>query len=288
MKSMKRINLFYIPVLVLFGVFVVYPFIDGIRISFTNWNGFLPEYSYVGFTNYTNMITDQWFHNVFRNTIIYGFGSTIIQQIVGLSLALFLDSKFKARGIVRTISYLPVMIAPLIMGYIIYFIVQFRGGALNDLVGLFGMNKLDWVGAPNRAVIVILLVNSLQYMGVSMVIYLAGLQNIPNMYKEAAAVDGVSAWNQFWFITLPLLAPALSASVVINLIGGLKLFDIIRALSPAAPSSGTHSLVSFLTYQYFNVEQAGYSAAVGVITFLFILVVSIVVIKLLDKMEVTL
>jgi len=285
---MKRINLFYLPVLVLFGVFVVYPFIDGIRISFTNWNGFLPTYSYVGFTNYINMTGDQWFLNVFKNTIIYGFGSTIIQQVVGLSLALFLDSKFKARGIVRTISYLPVMIAPLIMGYIIYFIVQFRGGALNDFVGLFGMDRLDWVGVPNRAVTVILIVNSLQYMGVSMVIYLAGLQNIPNMYKEAAAVDGIGPWNTFWHITLPLLAPALSASVVINLIGGLKLFDIIRALSPAAPSSGTHSLVTFLTYQYFNIEQAGYSAAIGVFTFAFILVVSIVVIKLLDRMEVTL
>jgi len=234
------------------------------------------------------MVSDQWFHNVFRNTIIYGFGSTIIQQIIGLSMALFLDSKFKARGLVRTISYLPIMIAPLIMGYIIFFIVQFRGGALNDLVGLFGMDRLDWVGVPNRAVTVILLVNSLQYMGVSMVIYLAGLQNIPNMYKEAASVDGIGPWNTFWHITLPLLAPALSASVVINLIGGLKLFDIIRALSPAAPSSGTHSLVTFLTYQYFNIEQAGYSAAIGVVTFAFILIVSIVVIKLLDKMEVVL
>jgi len=285
---MKHINLFYLPVLILFGVFVVYPFIDGIRISFTNWNGYLPNYSYVGFTNYTNMLRDQWFLNVFRNTIIYGFGSTIIQQIVGLSLALFLDSKFKARGIVRTISYLPVMIAPLIMGYIIFFIVQFRGGALNDLVGVFGMDRLDWIGVPNRAVTVILIVNSLQYMGVSMVIYLAGLQNIPHMYKEAAAVDGIGPWSTFWYITLPLLAPALSASVVINLIGGLKLFDIIRALSPAAPASGTHSLVTFLTFQYFNIEQAGYSAAIGVVTFLFILVVSIIVIKLLDKMEVVL
>jgi len=288
MKSMKRINLFYIPVLALFGVFVVYPFFDGIRISFTNWNGYLPDYSYVGFTNYITLVNDQWAFNVFRNTIIYGFGSTIIQQVVGLSIALFLDSKFRARGIVRTVSYLPVMIAPLIMGYIIFFIVQYRGGALNDLIGLFGMDRLDWIGVPNRAITVILIVNSLQYMGVSMVIYLAGLQNIPNMYKEAAAIDGVSAWSTFWHVTLPLLAPALSASVVINLIGGLKLFDIIRALSPAAPASGTHSLVTFLTFQYFNIEQAGYSAAIGVFTFVFILAVSIVVIKLLDKMEVVL
>jgi len=180
------------------------------------------------------------------------------------------------------------MIAPLIMGYIIFFIVQFRGGALNDLTALFGMDRLDWIGTPNRAVTVILIVNSLQYMGVSMVIYLAGLQNIPNMYREAAAIDGVGPWAAFWRITLPLLAPALSASVVINLIGGLQLFDVIRALSPAAPASGTHSLVTFLTFQYFNVERAGYSAAIGVFTFVLILLVSVVVVKLLDKMEVTL
>ena len=287
MKKMKRLNLFYIPALVLFGVFVIYPFFDGLRISFTDWNGFLPDFNYVGFRNYESLFSDQWAGNVLMNTIIYGFGSTIIQQVVGLSMAIFLDSKFKGRGVVRTISYLPVMIAPLIMGYIIFFLVQFRGGALNDVMGLFGADRFDWIGKPHRTVTVILIVNSLQYMGVSMVIYLAGLQNIPVMYKEAAAVDGVGKWASFWHITFPLLAPALSASVVINLIGGLKLFDIIRALSPPAPSSGAHSLTTYLTYQYFNVEQAGYSAALGVFTFLFILVVSIVVIKLLDKMEVT-
>jgi len=285
---MKRINLFYLPVLALFGVFVVYPFFDGIRISFTNWNGFLPDYNYVGFANYQNLFTDQWVRKFLGNTILYGFGSTIIQQVVGLSLAVFLDSNFRARGLVRTISYLPVMIAALIMGYIIFFIVQFRGGALNDLVGLFGMSRFDWIATGDRTRIVILIVNSLQYMGVSMVIYLAGLQNIPNMYKEAAAVDGVGPWNAFWYITFPLLAPALSASVVINLIGGLKLFDVIVALSPDAPTGGAHSLITYLTYVYFRTEQAGYSAAIGVFTFLLILVVSIVVIKLLDKLEVTL
>ena len=195
MRSTKRINLFYIPVLVLFGVFVIYPFFDGIRISFTNWNGYLPDYDYIGLDNYKSLVADQWVRNVLVNTIIYGFGSTIIQQVVGLSMALFLDSKFRARGLVRTISYLPVMIAPLIMGYIIFFIVQFRGGALNDLTALFGFAPLDWIGKPNRTVNVILIVNSLQYMGVSMVIYLAGLQNIPEMYKEAAAVDGVGKWS---------------------------------------------------------------------------------------------
>ena len=287
MQASRRLNIFYAPALLIFAVFVFYPFIDGVRISFTNWNGFLPDYDYIGFDNYREFFQDPFIARFFRNTIIYGFGSTLFQNIIGLSLALFLDTKFRGRGLVRTMCYLPVMISPLIMGYIIFYIVQFRGGALNDIMMLFGADRVDWMADPNRAVNIILIVNTLQYMGVSMVIYLAGLQNIPNMYKEAAMVDGVSAWARFWHITFPLLIPAISSSVIINLIGGLKLFEIIRALTPIMPASGAHSFTTYLTWAYFNNQRAGYSATIGVFTFLFILLVTIIAVKLLDRKEVT-
>jgi len=287
MKKSRHLNLFYLPALVLFAVFVLYPFIDGVRISFTNWNGFLPDYEYVGWRNYETFFEDNVIRRVFSNTIIYGFGSTLFQNIIGLSMALLLDRKFRGRGIVRTIAYLPVMIAPLIMGYVMFFILQFRGGALNDVMLLFGSARVDWLADPNRTVTVILIVNTLQYMGVSMVIYLAGLQNIPTMYKEAAMVDGVSAWTRFWRITFPLLLPAITSSVIINLIGGLKLFDIIRALTPPSPSTGAHSFTTYLTYTYFNVQRAGYASTIGVFTFLLILATTIVALKLFDRIEVT-
>jgi len=280
------INLFYVPALILFFIFVVYSFFDGIRISFTNWTGYLPNYKYVGLRNYQKFFGDRVIRQVFRNTIIYGFGSTLFQNIIGLAMAVFLNGKFRGRGIIRTVAYLPVMIAPLIMGYIMFFILQYSGGALNDIMKLLGWETVDWLARPTRTVTIILIINTLQYMGVSMVIYLAGLQNIPAMYFEAASIDGVDKWGQFRYITLPLLMPALSASVTINLIGGLKLFDIIRALTPPSPSTGAHSLSTYLTYQYFNVQQAGYSAVIGVFTFLFILLVSIMVMKYFDSREV--
>jgi raffinose/stachyose/melibiose transport system permease protein len=280
------VNMFYLPALVLFFIFVLYPFIDGIRISFTNWNGYLPGYSYVGLGNYKVLFSDKMMSQVFFNTIIYGFGSTLFQNIIGLTMAIFLNNKFRGRGLLRTVCYLPVMIAPLIMGYILFYFFQYSGGALNDLVKIFGAEAVDWLKVPSRTVPIIMIVNTLQYMGVSMVIYLAGLKNIPGMYYEAASIDGVGNWEKFRRITLPLLMPAIASSVTINLIGGLKLFDIIRALLSDAPSTGAQSLSVYLTYQYFNRELAGYSAAIGVFTFLFILAVSILTIKYFDKREV--
>ena len=123
-------------------------------------------------------------------------------------------------------------------------------------------------------------------MGVSMVIYLAGLKNIPRMYYEAASIDGVGKWGRFRRVTLPLLMPAISSSVIINLIGGLKLFEIISALMPPSPSSGAHSLSTYLPFVYYNNQSAGYSAAIGVFTFLFILLVSIITMRIFDRKEV--
>lgn len=284
-KNKKLMNLFYLPAVLLFCVFVVYPFLEGIRISFTNWTGYLPDFKYVGFYNYKKFFQDPYIKTIFLNTIIYGFGSTLFQNILGLAFALFLNAKFRGRTVVRTAVYLSVMIAPLIMGYIMFYLLQYSGGALNDILLLIGREPIDWLAVPQRTVAIITLVNTLQFAGISMVIYLAGLQNIPAMYLEAADIDGVGAWGKFRYIKLPLLMPAITSAVTINLIGGLKLFDIIRALTPPSPSTGAHSLSTYLTYQYFNVQQAGYSAVIGVFTFLFILLVSTVFMKYFDSKE---
>lgn len=284
-RNRTIMNFFYMPALLLFAVFVVFPLCEGIRISFTNWTGYLPDYKYVGFANYKKLFTDQYFPTVFLNTILYGFGSTILQNILGMALAVFLDGQFRGRGVLRAVVYLPAMIAPLIMGYVMFYIFQYSGGALNDIMRLFGYDMVDWLAVPSRTVTIILGVNTLQYVGVAMVIYLAGLQNIPMMYFEAAKMDGVNAWGMFRYITLPLLMPAITSAVILNLIGGLKLFDIIRALTPPSPSSGAHSLSTYLTYQYFNVQKAGYSAVLGIVVFVFILIVANLCMWFFDKKE---
>ena len=288
MKVQKKaaINLFYIPAIVLFLVFVIYPFLHGIRISFTNWNGYSQTMKFVGIDNYVRLFQDANVRTALVNTLVYGIASTIIQNVLGLAYALFLNTKFKGRSIVSTVIYMPVMIAPLIMGYIMYFLFQYDGGALNDIIMLLGHEQVDLLANSSAAIAIIVMVNSLQFVGVSMVIYLAGLQNVPNMYYEAAMLDGASSWQRFKHITFPLLMPAISSSTILNLIGGLKLFDLVMALTSGGPGFTTHSLSTLVTNQYFSAQSAGYASAIGIFAFLLIRVVSNVVMKFFDKREV--
>lgn len=285
-KRNRQMDLFYIPALILFLVFVIVPFGKGIFLSFTNWNGYSQSYKMVGFANYIRMFTDSNVLTAFKNTLIYGAGSTVLQNVLGILLAVFLNQKFHGRGVVRTVIYLPVMIAPLIMGYIMYFFFTYNNGAINDILALFGIAPVDWLADGSRAVIILTLVNSLQFVGISMVIYLAGLQNISSMYYEAAAIDGASAFQEFFHITLPLLTPAVTSSVTINLIGGLKLFDVISALTSGGPGYETHSVSTLIHRFYFGGERAGYASAVGLVFFVFIMIISNLVVKSLEKRQV--
>lgn len=286
-KKFPVVNLFYLPALVLFCVFVIYPLVKGVYLSFTNWNGYSQKYKMIGLANYGRLLGDKNVWTAFINTIVYGFGSTFLQNVLGLMFALFLNQKFMGRSLCRTIIYLPVMIAPLIMGYIMYFFVKYDGGALNDLIACFGVSPVDWMANGQRAVYIMTLINSLQYVGISMVIYLAGLQNIPSMYYEAAEIDGAKAWARLTNVTLPLLMPAISSAVVINLIGGLKLFDIIMALTSGGPGYSSNSLSTLIHRTYFGSENAGYASAIGLFSFAFIAVCSNLFVKLFDKKEVT-
>ena len=285
-KRDRRLDLFYIPAIILFLLFVIYPFGKGIYLSLTNWNGYSRSMKFVGITNYINMFSDKNVLIAFKNTLIYGFGSTVIQNVLGILLAVFLNQEFKGKGIIRTVVYLPVMIAPLIMGYIMYFFFTYNNGAINDILNLFGIAPVDWLADGQRSIIILTLVNSLQFVGISMVLYLAGLQNISAMYYEAADVDGATGLQKFLHITLPLLTPAITSSVTINLIGGLKLFDVISALTGGGPVYDTHSVSTLIHRLYFGGERAGYASAVGLVFFVFIMIISNIVVKALEKRQV--
>ncbi len=220
------------------------------------------------------------------NTLIYGVGSTLFQQVFGLSLALILDSRFRGREIARAIVYLPVLISPVIMGTMYYMLLQYRNGALNDIVLLFGGERIAWLSDANMAIGIIVFINTVQFVGLSMIIYLAGLQNIPSMYYEASEIDGATTWQQLRHVTMPLLYPAFATSVILNLIGGLKLFDIISVLTNGGPGYATNSVSTFIGITYFDAQSAGYASAMGVVLFLLIMLVTLVTNRLLKQQEV--
>ena len=278
------VNLFYAPALIMLVLFSLYPLISGIGISLTSWDGFNPEKIFVGLSNYVTMLRDANFRMTLINTFIYGIGSTIIQQVLGLGLALLLNSKIKGRNLMRAIIYLPALVSAVIMGTMYYFIFQYDTGALNTILSALGLEKVVWFQNAPTALIIILVVNSVQFVGTSMIIYLAGLQGLDQSVVEAASLDGASGWKMFWNITLPGLAPSFTTSVVLNLIGGLKLFDVIKVLTGGGPGYSTNSVSSYISIQYFDNQNAGYAAAMGVVLFIIIAVVTTVMNKGLDKL----
>jgi raffinose/stachyose/melibiose transport system permease protein len=286
MNAQGFLNIMYVPALCLFLLFILFPFIQGIKISFTNWDGYNQSYAWVMLDNYKRMFSDPLIGDVIKNTFIYGFGSTFLQNLIGLLYALLLNTSIRIRGLTRTIVYLPVIISPLIMGYIWYFIFQYYGGALNDIVLLFRDEPINLLADPALNVWLITFVNTYQYLGIAMIIYLAGLQVIPRDYYEAADIDGASPLAKFAHVTWPLLAPSITINIVLNLIGGLKLFDVIVSLTGGGPGYASASLSTLMYQLYFARQDAGYAASLGNLMFVMISVISLGALFYLRRKEV--
>jgi raffinose/stachyose/melibiose transport system permease protein len=276
-------SLFYVPALLLLLVFTAWPLVQGFILSFQNWDGYSPTSSFVGPANYLRLFTDPTFGKALLNTFVFGIGCTIIQQVLGLLLALALDRKMRGRNAIRAIIYLPVLVSPVIMGTMYYLLFQYNVGTLNDIVVAFGGTRQAWLANSGTAIAVIVAVNSLQFMGISMIIYLAGLQSIPAEFHEAAMLDGASGAKRFWNVTLPLLQPAFATSIVLNLIGGLKLFDVIKVMTNGGPGYATNSVSTLIGKVYFDNQAAGYSSAMGIVLFVIIVVFTVVLNTILNR-----
>ena len=281
MKKRKRmLNLFYIPALILILFFVVYPLLEAFRISFTQWNGYSQDYKYIGFSNYAKLFKDENFRTAFINTIIYGFGSTLLQNVFGLAYAVFLNSRFRGHSVVRTFIYLPAMISGLIMGYIIYFFVMYNHGVFNEIIGWFGAAPVDWMADGPRGVIIMTLINSWQFVGICMVIYLAGLQSIPTELMEAATIDGASTFQKFRYITLPLLKNTHMFVMITCMINAFRSFDLVYTMTQGGPLNATKTIVMYVYEQAFNKNYYGRAAAGGIVLFVFMAALTIIRFKI--------
>lgn len=286
-KRRKRILLsLSIPAFLLIIMFMIVPLGNALRVSFFKWNGYSQKMKFIGLENYISLFSDKVFWRSTVNTFIYGFGSTLLQNIMGLCTALFVNKQFKGRNFVRLILYMPIMISGVIMGAIQYYIFNYENGVLNNLLNIFGISNIYWMETGPRAVLIITLINSWQAMGFCMLIYLAGLQNIPKMYQEAALLDGANKRQIFFKVDLPLLMPAITTAVITNLIGGFKLYDIIVTLTNGGPNRKSLSLSYYISLLYFSDEKAGYSSAVGIALLLIIFVVAVPINRYLRSKEV--
>lgn len=288
MRKYNYINTMYLPALIILGVFIYYPFMQGVIVSLKEWNGYSAKFAWVGLQKYARLFTDKHFARVFYNTMFYGIGSTLFQNVLGLALALLVQKESLGSRFIRTLIYLPAIISPLIMGYVWHFFFKYDGGAFNDILFFFKVSAVDWLADGDRGTKIITIVNTYQFVGVAMIIFLAGLKTISKEYREAALIDGANSLQRFVHVTFPMLNHALTVSLVINIIGGLKLFDVIYSLTGGGPGYQTSSISTMIREVFFVRQDAGYAAAMGNVMFLIILVITLAALRLLKKREVAL
>lgn len=279
-KKMGLHTFMAVPALLLFALFFIYPLTRGINMSLSDWDGLSPA-KFIGFQNFIDFFTDDRAISDIKTTVLFALISAPLLNIIGLLYALLMNGKFRGKSVARVIIYLPAIISPLIMGYIWYFLLQPERGFLYHALDLVGLSSLlgNWMGKYSAAMLVLVLVNVWQYAGMSMVIYLAGLQSISEDLYESARIDGAGSWQLFRYITMPLLMPSIRINIVTNIIGSLSVFDIVMSLTSGGPGYSTETLSIYIMRMCYG-SKTGYSTAVALILFVIILVPVIVSMRL--------
>jgi raffinose/stachyose/melibiose transport system permease protein len=284
-KSLLPLLLFLPPALILFITFVVLPMIDAATFSFYDWTGYGPITDFVGFDNYADVLTHRNFGTAVRNSLIVVAVSLAIQLPLAMWAALALSERSVNINILRTLFFLPYMLAEIAAGLIWKFVYDGNYG-LVPIIGDAIHTKLPFLLADKFWVIpAIMLVIIWKYFGFHMMIYIAGLQSIPSEVIEAARLDGVKKWQIVRHIKLPMIWSAIIISVFFSITGALQLFDVIIPLTGGGPSHSSHTIVTFL-YQFGILRmKIGFGGAVSVILFIACVVVAVVYRRVLFRAE---
>ena len=266
---------FAVPAMALFAFVVLVPSGRGLYYAFTDWDGLNPSHSMVGLENFAAILDDEDALQAIRNTLIIAVAITVIQNGVGLLLALGVNTMIKSRNVLRVFLFAPAVVTPIVTAYLWRNLLG-PSGAVNSLLGALGLEswRQEWLGDAQLALWSVVGVIVWQFCGYSMVIFLAGLQSIPKEIYEAVAIDGAGSIRRFWSVIRPLLAPALTINLMLSIIGGIKLFDQVYALTGGGPGHATDTISTLIYKDAFTLGEFGYSIALAVVLTIIVAVVS--------------
>ncbi len=286
-REARSAYLFLIPSMAILAVFVFWPIVQSFRLSFFHWTFGGAAQEWAGLDNYTRLLGDSRVWNAFRNTLYYTAVSVPIGVVLSLLLALALNQKLPGRGLLRAAFFLPVIGSFAIIAIVWSFLFDPDIGLLAYWLKVLGVPVTGWLRDPDWAMPVVILVSIWKNIGFNMVIFLAGLQGIPASLYEAAKVDGATAWQRFWKITLPLLRPTGLFVLVNSIIGAFQVFDPVYVLTPGGgPLHSTETVVSYIYHQGIELIDISYGATIGVILFVFVLVLTLFQLRILRFREV--
>jgi multiple sugar transport system permease protein len=271
---------FLLPAVIGLVIFVVAPIIGAFYISATDWSG-IGEREYIGLGNYRELLEDEEFRNSLEVTFRYTVLFVPLLYVISLGLALLVNQKLVLTGVFRTLYFLPFMISLVVSSIIWTFILDERTGILNVVLAKFGVDSQPWLGSVSLAPWALIIVTLWQSVGYAMIIFLAGLQDIPRDYYESATIDGAGAWRRFRTITLPLIKPTSAFVLIISIIGAIQLFDPIFVMTQGGPFDSTTTAVFYMYQTAFQYFRFGYASALAVVLFLALLATSLVTLRLL-------
>jgi multiple sugar transport system permease protein len=268
--------LFLAPTLLGLTLLSAGPILASFGISLTSWDLLRPP-QFVGLDNFVSLANDSRFLVSLRNTAIYTLLSVPIGLVLALGLALALNQPLRGIALIRTAYFLPVVTSATAVGLVWFWIYSPASGLLNQAIGVFGLPPQKWVSDPFWAMPAIVAMSVWQGLGINIIIFLAGLQAIPQEYYDAAAVDGAARWSRFRHVTLPLLTPSLFFTGILSLIGSFQVFDQVYILArPGKPTDATITLVYYIYESGFKFFRMGQAAAASWILFLIVAVLTVI------------
>ena len=253
----------------LYIVIVVAPLLVSFYYSLTDWNGFNPEYNFVGFENFLKITRDPLFANAIWNTIIWMAAAILLPSLGGLVIALALNGRGFSGSFYKSLFYLPICLSLVVIGQVWIWVYHPDWGLLNVVLNRLGLEAWAhaWLAEPETALFSVIFAWSWQQTGLAMVIFLAGLTAVPKELTEAAEIDGAAYWQSLRHVVIPLLLPATVVVMALAIINSLKSFDIVYVMTQGGPFHSSDTLAMFMYTESFKKYYMGYGSAISVVLF---------------------
>lgn len=268
--------------LLFFAAVRLLPILYSFNVSFREWDILSPDKPFVGLANYASLFQDEVFLRTIRNTAVYVIVGVPGQLIAGLGIALLLQRVVRLRSFFRIMYFIPYITSVVAVSWVFRWILM-KNGIANALLLELGLNPQPFLYSPTQSIYWIIITMIWQSIGFQMLVFLAGLENIPRMYEDAASIDGAGGWRRFIHITLPLLNPVILFSVVIASIGFLQSFTQVLNMTTGGPLNSTNTIVLYIYNTAFKSFEMGQASAATVVLFVIILAFTVLQLKVLDK-----
>lgn len=275
--------LYVAPAILTFLIFFLFPIGYLFYLSFTSWNLISPDKEFVGLDNYRELFSSKEFHEVLINTLIYTFATVALSLVISLAFALLLNRKGMLPAFIQGAIFSPHVISLVSISLLWLWMMDPQYGLLNAALELIGLPKLQWLASTDTALLSLIVVGVWKVVGYNTLIFIAGLQSIPQEVYEAAALDDAGPWSVLTRITIPLLSPTIFFLLVISTISSFQVFDTVSIMTQGGPANSTNMLV-FYIYQYgFDFFKIGYASAAAIILLVFVGLLTIFHFRLLAR-----